>query len=149
VNARHIVAALVLAALACGIGRAACAASRPASLPGHVVPEDASSLRTSAPQHVRARIAIGGFSADEVLPSLEFLRKELSARTVLENVQADWDAARERIVVTAQTEGHDPRVVGGDAGLVYDEVYESIFATMPENDRTWTFDVEESSLVEL
>ena len=96
---------------------------------------------------VRTQVSVYGFTENEVASGLQDLKDEFSARPWLDLEAIFWDGQRGCLVIAARIEGDDPAIQGGVGGAILDDVSDAIFATMPDNESAWRFEIDESRVV--
>jgi hypothetical protein len=89
---------------------------------------------------VRTKISVSGLKEAEVAEGLSSFREYISARPWLLNPKADWDDEKNRLDVTIETEGDDPKLV---AEGVFDEVWDCTIAAF-DSSGTVSFDILEA-----
>lgn len=93
---------------------------------------------------VRTKISVAGFNDAEVVESLQDFLAEFSERPWLMNPRAEWDAGQKLLVVTAETEGDDPKL---EAEGAFDEMWGCVITYFTFSSERISFNILEAELI--
>ena len=96
---------------------------------------------------IRTIISVAGLTVEEVTASIDDLHTEFMARPWLLKADAKWNAERERLVITIESEGDDLRVDGGDVSGVLDEMSDCVIACIHFSGERISFSVDDAAIV--
>ena len=74
---------------------------------------------------IRTKISVTGFNDAEIAEGMPYFRRYLRERPWLVGPKAEWNAQENRLVVTIETEGDDPKLESEGA---FDEVWDCVIA---------------------
>jgi hypothetical protein len=74
---------------------------------------------------IRTRISVTGFNDAEIAEGMPYFRQYLHERPWLIKPKAEWNTQEDRLVVTIETDGDDPKV---ETEGVFDEVWDCVIA---------------------
>ncbi len=90
---------------------------------------------------IRTRIAVTGFSGAEITEGMADFRRYLSERSWLTESRAEWNPLENRLFVTIETEGDDPKL---ESEGVFDEVWDCAIAAFGFSSERIAFDILEA-----
>lgn len=94
--------------------------------------------------HVHTRIAVAGFSEEEVAGGRSDFLAELRTRPWLVNPDAQWEPDRGRLVVSIETVGDNPQL---ESEAVLDDVWDCVIACFSFSSDRISFELLEARLV--
>ena len=90
---------------------------------------------------IRTRISVAGFDDAEITEGMPHFRQYLRGRPWLIEPMAEWNPREDRLVVTIETEGEDPKF---ESEGVLDEVWDCVIAAFGFSSERIAFDVLEA-----
>ncbi len=94
---------------------------------------------------IRTRVSVTGFNDAEVAEGMPHFRRYLRGRPWLIEPIVEWNPQEDRLVVTIETEGVDPKF---ESEGVLDEVWDCVIAAFGFSSERIDFDVLEARPVE-
>jgi hypothetical protein len=90
---------------------------------------------------IRTRISVTGFNDAEITEGMLYFRQYLRERPWFIEPKAEWNPQENRLLVTVETEGDDPKL--GSEG-VFDEVWDCVIAAFRFSSERIAFNILEA-----
>jgi hypothetical protein len=94
---------------------------------------------------IRTRISVTGFNSADIAEGMPYFRQYLRERPWLIEPRAVWNPHKARLLVTTETEGHDPKL---ESEGVLDDVWDCVIAAFSSSSGRIAFNTLEAQLVE-
>jgi hypothetical protein len=94
---------------------------------------------------IRTRISVTGFNEAEITEGMTYFRQYLRERPWFIQPKAEWETQENRLVVTIETQGDDPKL---ESERVFDEVWDCVIAAFTFSSERIDFNILEAQPVE-
>ena len=94
---------------------------------------------------IRTRVAVTGLDSADIAEGMPYFRQYLRERPWVNEPRAVWNPRKTRLLITAETEGHDPKL---ESEGVLDDVWDCVIAAFRFSSERIAFDTLEAQPME-